>query len=852
MAATTVLALSDNDFKVRWREPYVSEALNRKVAGVIPRGVYRGLALTTHAAPLTVQLAADAAAEHLAVYETLAGYSLTIRRGGGAITINLAAFVGQTVYIALFAVYSTVTVTSAEIRVYTIADYNLAPEKPELVILGTVAVPGAGVIPASALSLAAVTVPWKQDSSVAGRPWQQIVRNGSFDEPVGIGPFGLAQSIPGFRAEVVAGSPIGASLSGAGRDGTNALLLVFNSLVDVLRVGPGVFDSAKPLSGGTVPVSAGQLVDVSFWLSGVAVTLYTAGTNGLRFVLRFYDELTETLQSTGVIYSDPSVHIGTFGYTQLSDVFVAPVSGYFTWYLEGSMNLVLPVAAEFRVDDLRIFLEPRDTATDDGDNAVTVPSLRALALDVLPDTALNQALQGLEAARFSLKESGADVVLSLSRAGDTAEGAVPRWDTPFNFKKVDQSFVQAAVGLSGTNSTADQDTIPHAYKLLHAYRTSQTDQVRVRIYASPAGAYVVTVNARWGGGGSQLWFPDNTAVDAMKFTVGVNGPRWESRDSVLPASWADSAWNGTVGAGTGLTNLLFQASLRIDNDDSEQPMWRTTKDAADHPGFPGNVWKLVSELPMTSARNARMYVGVGSDSGNFCITMNAEWDVPTQEWVADSTTDPALMFGLRCSTGNTVRLLFHYQDVTASPWADSAWVTDTGDGSLGTARISGDVEIGGEYKYRVAREKRVMIPLPLGNPLPYNGWSFVLPTVSDPGYWLSPGGIVGILFPIRVPDDYELTSVELLVNPASTNFMACALYRTYGIDFSPAADGDIDELDTDSVDGALQTVTLGATNTLSNGSGEYLVFVFSGFASAAGDRIHAVSAIFQDQGPLND
>jgi len=550
MAATIIQSFSNTDVKMRFAETYVSEGLNAKLAGVVPRGIYRGFALVPSLAPRTAQLNPDSLGRHLAIYESLLGFSLTLRRSGGTIAVPLAPFAGTTVYVVLFAEYTTSTPTVAELRVYSVADYNGAPEKNELIVLGVVDVPAANVvIPASAVNTAEATVPWKDSSSVAGRPWEQIVRNGSFDEAQGAGPFfsGLENSIPGFHVERVVGTPTFGALPGVGRNGTNALTMFFGNAAQIGRIGPGQFTSADKLSGGIVPVAAGQLVDVSFWLSGLNVTLYTAVTNGLRFVLNFYDTATETLQSTEVVYSDPTIHIGTFAYTQLTGLFVAPVSGFFTWYIEGSMNAGLPVAAEFRVDDVRIFLEPRDTAVEDGDNPVTVPNLRSLALDLLSSNAPGDSgQQGFEAARLTVKNVVNDIVVSLSRAGLTGNAEIPRWDTPFHWSKTDQSYDQSAVGISGTDSTADQDTIPHTYKLLHSYRLSQTTQVRARIYSKTAPALekglVITVNARWGGGGDQLWYPDNSLEKASKTLYGTNGVDMRGM-FITGVPWSDAAWD---------------------------------------------------------------------------------------------------------------------------------------------------------------------------------------------------------------------------------------------------------------------------------------------------------------------
>ena len=60
MPPTTALTFAANEAKIRWREPYVSEGLNRKFAGVIPRGIYRGFGIQPSGAALSIDILADA------------------------------------------------------------------------------------------------------------------------------------------------------------------------------------------------------------------------------------------------------------------------------------------------------------------------------------------------------------------------------------------------------------------------------------------------------------------------------------------------------------------------------------------------------------------------------------------------------------------------------------------------------------------------------------------------------------------------------------------------------------------------------------------------------------------------
>jgi hypothetical protein len=148
---TTVSSLSQADLKVRFKETYVSEGLNRKFTGVVPRGVYRGFKLIPNGTDMTVTLEDDSdTSDHVAVYEDLNGRALTIHIQSGDIDIDLTASASTTVAIAIYVEYSINATTLGQIRTYEVSpadELTGATEEGELIILGTVIVPASGVIP---------------------------------------------------------------------------------------------------------------------------------------------------------------------------------------------------------------------------------------------------------------------------------------------------------------------------------------------------------------------------------------------------------------------------------------------------------------------------------------------------------------------------------------------------------------------------------------------------------------------------------------------------------------------------------------------------------------------------------
>jgi hypothetical protein len=138
------------EVKMRYQEPYVTEGLNAKFARIVPRGTHRGFRLSTNAGALTVTISADTTTlDHVAQYLTTDGHALTIRRTGGDFAVTLPA--NNTYVIAIYATYVVGSATTAVLNAYTLTEYNALTlsQQQELVILGTVVSPVAGVIPAA-------------------------------------------------------------------------------------------------------------------------------------------------------------------------------------------------------------------------------------------------------------------------------------------------------------------------------------------------------------------------------------------------------------------------------------------------------------------------------------------------------------------------------------------------------------------------------------------------------------------------------------------------------------------------------------------------------------------------------
>lgn len=184
MPPITLSSISSAVVKVRWKEPYASEGLNRKMAVVVPAGVYRGLKLGVSASNLSVDLLVDAAGDHVAIQESSTGFSTTYTDdSSGTITLPLTGFVtNDVVVICLVVNYAVGASTTAEFRGYVLSEFDAltAAVRDGLVVLGTVLRPAAGIIPAVNITHDRRTLPFLRRADEA-TPWNPLIRNGGFE-----------------------------------------------------------------------------------------------------------------------------------------------------------------------------------------------------------------------------------------------------------------------------------------------------------------------------------------------------------------------------------------------------------------------------------------------------------------------------------------------------------------------------------------------------------------------------------------------------------------------------------------------------------------------------------------------
>jgi len=857
MAATTAFTFSPDDFKVRWREPYVSAALNRKFAGIIPRGIYRGFVLEPAVAALTVQLGLGSAAEHLAIYETTDAYSLTIRRSG-ILPVSVAAYAGQTVYIALYATYSPTVLTAATIRVYSAADYAIAPEKPELVVIGRVNVPGAGVIPATDISVEDRVVPWGS-LDAALTVWPQLVANSGFEEGQGSGG-GVFDSIQGWTYEIVAGAPALAVSTAAPHTGARALNVVLSGPADRVKMGATGFVVSELFDAPLVPVREGQLVHASFWVAGTTIPVFTDGTGGVALIAQFFDDAGAVL-ATYRLGSDSATASGTFAYKRYSGITSAPADCFLKWSLEVRADLA-GGPGTYNIDEVLVHIAPDGAKVDElsGQPDHTGSALASKRFVLPPagvSTLQDQIDKSLWLRNFGVQLGAVTAALYAADGTDARLGVAKlAASKTVELFSTDPDLAKVSAGTAAA---------VNAFFLVEEFLAAPGIYARVYTENTAAGGgWFVTMNAKWDTG-SSLWLADNTAGPAaVKFGVTSEfGIRNVCRDAgTLVGGWADTAWNG-----------FSAVTLRSDSNDAATPLLDTTKQASDHPT--PNLWKELFAFPCggTPTFYLRMYSGQYV-FGQFCITLNARFDPAPlgpsgQKWHADDTTLCAVQLSMFLFPPATSGLLLNGKAVTTVPWPDVSGAWDTsGSGSLAQflalGRITSldDIASGGDFTYTAPITRQILVGpfdlIPIKNNGAYiadgvGGWVRVNGAGPLPDYWESQVGTAYLGYEIKIPSNYVLKRVRVLVENASG--LDVFLYRISGVSITIGGEvaGTQVQQDTDNaVGGSLQVCPLVASafpnDSVSNSSGWWHLLIRS---SAAGQQVLAAWVEFEDEGPRN-
>ena len=523
-SGTSMVAFADGQMKMRWREPYVTEGLNKKMAGVLPRGVYRGFRLAANGANMILDVLADPVkGDHVALYETDTAsterYSVRLELTSGNFTIDLTAWPSQTVYVCLYAEYSILTTTAASIRVYTVAEYNAATEKDELIVLGTVDVPALGNPLTGLVNGNYRTLPFEQVATDA-QSWVPLVKNGDFeDAPVSVvaGPYMIPHWFPN---PFVGGADYVWKITDSdAQDGdrclelyvqvTNATAVTLTGAYYMVSVEPGQRVKWRIAYKPLQTASTGDLSALVYFL------VNEAGGGGTSIELT---ELTTTVTGSWIVAE------GMFevpaGYHYLHTVTIRKTAG-------GTMDFPSTGAA-LRIDSVQLFAEPIGETEQRYANLYA----RQLFMRRNPDTAgtrdpmLLAVSAGLELDRWDEDDTNA-LQPHLSIPGQLqlrrSQGAFA-----YDSAAVYMDVSDADLGGSGE--------IPLSYSVKLAPNNFAYREYDQNLVSS--GRHYMTLNASW----SQTlgdWYADTTSAPAMAAYFTHSGLFMQSeKDTVSsPINW---------------------------------------------------------------------------------------------------------------------------------------------------------------------------------------------------------------------------------------------------------------------------------------------------------------------------
>lgn len=483
-------SLPNSNIKVRWREQYGSSALNKKFAGIIPAGIYRGFNLSTSGSNNTVTVAPDATfLDHLAVYETSDGWSLTFRNPDNTtytLALTDASLLSQTVIITLFLDYQEGVVTSAQFIAYTLSEYNAlsAALRGELIVLGTVVNPAAGNLIISS----SITSDRRTMASLSPRVllWKPLLVNSAFERSPNNHP------ITGLEVEGWAFTNSWETDSTAPDTGTRCVQ--FNA-----PSASTFSESFKQLIGTNVV--AGQRIKVK-----IRKKVVGAASAGTGAIIVGY---TKTDGGTATELASSFVINGTDGsYQTVESTLVAP-SGALTLTYVG-IRLTSAVygssGVKLRIDNITALLEP--VSVDDmftiQDSRWKTPSATALLLE--------------DATSATYGDIGAAIYFKKSLPTSTeGEVIIGRKDLAGTGNSPALSLPGRVVNLGSASIANEADALTPRIDLPISTAGGTTEYTLVmqgtpsggdvmRVYFGADASYVVTKNSHWDGA---AWINDN-------------------------------------------------------------------------------------------------------------------------------------------------------------------------------------------------------------------------------------------------------------------------------------------------------------------------------------------------------
>lgn len=508
MAIATIASYSGSAVTMKWKEPFLTEGLNAHLASTVPEGIFKGFYLSTSVTALRVTIVADATTlDHVAQVRWSAGasspeYAMKVRLVNGNFELDLTAFVNETVVVALYANYTLGSDTVAELRVYSLADYEAAAEKSYLVPLGTVKVPAAGVIAASSIWNDRRKTAW-QAAPTQTISWKPIIRNGSFeygDTIVGLDPPYWTNEID--RDDTAA--PVGSISTTNPRTGGAHCFQILNSTAGL---------SGDLYHNGYYKFKPGQRIRIqAFFRKEMNIS---SGTVAIKIACRNTATNTNTVHSIDIT---AALSGATGSYIEIDRVAV----------ISGSYDLIYAIGVSFtgtvfsgadataaiRIDDFQAWLERTVGDEAVGEYGGSFVELHTMKLG------LHHEDPAEPAAWFAIDEAaaatGAVVIKDKTGAEYTSPALSPQY---FVLRSIDNEPYKVIFSAPSNAFNANipriamiaaDNAISDFTKLFEVVNTNTA--YRTRFYQDYEGeAFYVTLNAKY----------DTTALQWIKDTNGV-------------------------------------------------------------------------------------------------------------------------------------------------------------------------------------------------------------------------------------------------------------------------------------------------------------------------------------------
>ena len=653
--AEDITTPSNNLVKIIWKEPYVSEGLNKKLNGLIPAGVIRGGKLVANIvnSTVTIQIDPDSGDSVYSFIDTN-GHQLTFRQDKDVdLDLDVGSLPGNTIYIGLEIIYSVSAQTSVKWRGYSQAEVDA---DSSIVVLGSVVVPAvAAPIPASDISDDRRRLAWG-DISRYMREAQQVIKNGSFEIADDSVPSAGDVAWPHWDYPQATETSVSWQVISTGTP------LVGDKHLQLTLTGAGTQVGILPHEG-FYQVRGGGTVKAKIGVSGNSLTPGpgSGGHMGLRIIVTDEDP-SNVIQN---IYAEDVSLSGTFAYTESEITFRLDDSA--KWiraevYYDDDGN---SSTGTIYFDDVRLWIE--QPQIDEGQVESFGPlhdgAVIGRSLDVAPPpgiaTSLNDFISNILSVRFDNSDE-----YNVARRPDGALSFLLRLingslEVPFSSSGYTLLF-------EGENASGGN---------IRAYLTSND------IYSNDA--LVFTVNARWTG---TQWARD-TALDSRYTAIGHQDFYdciYQSTDS---SPWNSSDWTSVgertfVADETGVKSylkLFARSGLDIGDDiEGSATDLALPRIFNNVPAVTTGRYVCLWEMPTNDSNGTiRLYMSGfplpgGSATSGFSIVYNAKWDGSDWTRVGEETTKDSVRYDF---TRWGLHIYFR-DEAEVDTWTDSAWEAD--------------------------------------------------------------------------------------------------------------------------------------------------------------------------------